>query len=187
MLSSRVGQFSNICFFFFLDTTVFDSIFWSLRKPFFLLCNDSIFTWYLIAFEIDNLVHSTRNFSYISSPILKIFTWLERKWNNLSKYVICICFYLLNFFYELKTVFCLKQPKMWNMTFLLYFFQNTLLCFTKSKLEDTLLKLMGLRSVSLVVVRFSLVNYWALWDDVVVFSIWLFGFSYYPINLFCNC
>ena len=35
----------------------------------------------------------------------------------------------------------------------------------------------------LVVVCFSLINYWVLWDNFVVFDVWLFGFSYYVIDL----
>ena len=36
----------------------------------------------------------------------------------------------------------------------------------------------------LVVIPFSLVNYYVLWHDFIIFGNWLFGFSYYPINLF---
>ena len=37
---------------------------------------------------------------------------------------------------------------------------------------------------SLIVIRLSFFNNWVLGDDFVGFGIWLFGFSYYPINLF---
>ena len=56
--------------------------------------------------QIFTLICSTCNFLCISGPILKIFIWLERKENKLSKYVIYTWLYPLNYFLQrVKSVF----------------------------------------------------------------------------------